>query len=130
MRFTQMFFHKYMREGFEYIDITDLFTLQTNQQQKTKQNKKTRNGSPLSWWRESWYCHIFIIQGFDIFYYSLRDTLLKYNKNPCYDISSITAHNATDVTDLIKQLPATIGNTKATDVWLCMYTIYTEEKPH
>lgn len=63
-------------------------------------------------------------------YYSLRDTLLKYIKTPCYDISSITTHNATDVTDLIKQLPATIGNTKATDVWLCMYTTFTEEKPH
>lgn len=63
-------------------------------------------------------------------YYSLRDTLLKYIKTPCYDISSITTHNATDVTDLIKQLPATIGNYKATDVWLRMYTTLTEEKPH
>lgn len=62
-------------------------------------------------------------------YYSLRDTLLKYDKTPCYDISSITTYNATDVTDLIKQLPGTIGNTKATDVWLCMYTTLTEEKP-
>lgn len=62
-------------------------------------------------------------------YYSLRDTLLIYNRTPCYDISSITTHNATDITDLIKQLPETIGNTKATDVWLCMYTTFTEEKP-
>lgn len=60
---------------------------------------------------------------------SLRDTLLIYNRAPCYDISSITTHNATDITDLIKQLPATIGNIKATDVWLCMYTTFTEEKP-
>lgn len=53
---------------------------------------------------------------------SLKDTLLNYIKTPCYDISSITTHNATDVTDLVKQLPATIGNTKATDVWLCTFT--------
>lgn len=59
-------------------------------------------------------------------YCSLKDTLLNYIKTPCYDISSITTHNATDVTDLVKQLPATIGNTKATDVWLCTFT---QEKP-
>lgn len=59
-------------------------------------------------------------------YCSLKDTLLNYIKTPCYDISSITTHNATDVTDLVKQLPATIGNTKATDVWLCTFT---QKKP-
>lgn len=127
MRFTQnvVFFHKNIREGFEYIDITDLFTLKPPPPKKKTQKWITTvmmNGKLI--------VPFLLFRDLIFLYYSLRDTLLKYIKTPCYDISSITTHNATDVTDLIKQLPATIGNTKATDVWLCMYTTFTEEKPH
>ncbi|XP_061169142.1 E3 ubiquitin-protein ligase RNF213-like [Saccostrea echinata] len=63
---------------------------------------------------------------FDMASLSLRDTLMEYSQAPCYDIPQ-KVQDTPDVTDLIQKIPASILNTKAIDVWLCVYTIYTEK---